>query len=134
MAQRYWSGTIGGIALLDISGDVAGFTVQGAAPFESTLSGNTVQGASGFPHTQYSPLDGGSILEITFLHVPAVLLRDLLTLFNSDLTAYITCHFEDGFQSIDGDFKPNVPAWYDRGNPDGDYIENAIIRLIKNGA
>lgn len=134
MAQRYWSGTIGGIPLIEVSGETAGFDLTGAAIFESSLTGNTVQGASGFPHTYYTVLDGGQVIEIKFLHVPASLLRDLITLFETDITVYRACTFEDGFQTITGEFKPNVPGYYSRGTPDGNYVEDATLRLIANGS
>lgn len=132
---RYWSGSIEGIDLEDVGGDVAGFEVTGAEAFEYEHTGNSVQAATGFLHTQYEAFLYGKPLELKFLHIPQSLATTLLTALKATLPGgtTVTCSFTDGFQTIAGEFKPNVPAWYQRGNPDGAYIEDFIIRLIMPG-
>lgn len=132
---RYWSGVIAGINLTEVGGDVAGFELDNAAAFIYTRTGNTVQGASGFPHTQYAPFDLGKPLGIRFIHAPKTLLTALRNALIPLLTSggSVACSFTDGYDSISGMFKPNVPTWYSRGVPDGDYINDAVVNLIKTG-
>lgn len=132
---RYWSGTIGGIDLEDGVGSVAGFEVAGAAAFEYAVTGNSVPAATGLLHTQYAPFTHGKPLELSFLHIPQSLATSLLTALKATLPTggSVECSFTDGFQTIEGMFKPNVPAWYERGNPDGDYINDFVLRLVYTG-
>lgn len=136
LADRYWSGIIDGIPLEDSPGIAAGFELAGAEAFDSgDETGNTIRGATGFPHTFYAPsILAGNVLELRFLHCPASLLRDVIDRLKEDLSAGRPCSFWDGFQTIEGSFKPDVPGWYTRGNPDGAYINDAVIRLICLGA
>lgn len=133
--SRFWSGTIGGVALVEVGGDVAGFDLIGAENFEATYTGNSVLSANGHVHTQYSILNAGHVLEIKFLHVPKTLLTSLLTALKATLPSgsSVACSFTDGYQTIPGMFKPHVPLWYERGSPDGNYIKDAVIRLIYTG-
>lgn len=132
MAQRYWSGEIGANPLEDGSGNPAAFTLTGAAAFTQEFTGNSVPAASGLPQTQYVPFTVGKPVELSFLHIPATLLDAVI----SELSALlpgggsVACTFEDGIQEIEGNFKPNVPNWITRGEPDGDYVKDAVIRLI----
>lgn len=130
--QRYWSGTIGENDLEDGAGNPAAFTLTGAAAFTQAFTGNSVPAASGLPQTQYAPFTVGKPVEITFLHVPATLLSSVITELSALLPGggAVECTFQDGIQTITGDFKPNVPNWYSRGEPDGDYVRDAVLRLI----
>lgn len=127
---RYWSGSIASIPLEDGSGNVAGFDLTGAEAFAYVLTGNSVPSANGKVVTQYAAFLYGKPIEIKFLHVPQALLNSLLTALKADLTAGVACSFTDGFQTIAGNFKPNVPAWYTRGLPDGNFIQDAVLRII----
>lgn len=131
---RYWSGTIGGVPLLDGS-DAAGFELTGAEAFETQVTGNSIQGASGFLHTQYGDYVYGKPLELAFLHIPKTLATSVLAVLKPLLLTegVVACTFTDGWQNIAGDFKPNVPNWYSRGNPDGDYINDFRLRIITPG-
>lgn len=132
---RYWSGTVGGIDLEEVNGDIAGFQIEGAEAFEYNTTGNSQQAITGFVHTQYAPFLYGKPLVITFLHAPQTLFRALIELLEATLPsgASVECTFTDGFQTINKMFKPNVPNWLSRGNPDGAYINDAVIRLISTG-
>lgn len=134
--MRYWSGSIGGVDLEDVGGDVAGFELDGAEAFEYTVTGNSVQAATGLVHTQYAPFTHGKPIELQFLHIPQALATSLLTALKATLPGgtSVACSFTDGFQTIAGQFKPNVPAWYERGNPDGSYLNDFILRLVYTGA
>lgn len=139
--MRYWSGIIGGVELLD-GADVAGFELTGAGAFDSTSrsldnwTGNTRPGLLGNPHTQYAQIEEGRVLEIAFLHCPKTLLTELMELLIPLIPTGlgVDCSFTDGYQTITRKFKPNVPNWFDRGLPDGDYINDCKIRLIEIGA
>ncbi len=134
--MRYWSGTIAAIPLEDGVGNVAGFDLQGAAAFEMTVTGNSVPSINGTLQTQYADAGEGKIIELHFIHITKTLLTALVTALKATLPAgsSVTCSFTDGYQTITGHFKPNVPNWYERGLPDGDYIQDAIIRLAYTGA
>ncbi len=131
---RFWAGTIGGVELLD-GEEVAGFELTGAGAFVNTWTGNTRPGLLGNPHTQYAELNKGRVLELKFIHAP----QDLVTALYAVLVPIIPggtsveCEFLDGFQTIARSFKPHVPSWVERGNPDGDYINDFILRLIETG-
>lgn len=132
---RFWGGTIGAIPLIDTDGETAGFELTGAAAFVSAFTGQMISGASGFQHKQVVALTAGQVIELSFLHIPATLLQSLITLLTPliPLSTGVACSFTDGFQTVSGSFTPALPNWYSRGNPDGDYINDAIIRLIKIG-
>jgi hypothetical protein len=134
MSQRYWTGTIGGIELVD-GADPAGFELTGAEAFDvGDVTGSITPAADGYPHGIYTVRDlYGLELEVKFLHAPQTLLRALLELFKADVKVGRACSFLDGFQTINASFKPNVPGWYQRGEPDGDYIKDAVLRLICTG-
>lgn len=133
---RYWRGTIDSIALEEGSGNVCGFNLDGAEAFAYIVTGSSIQAATGLVHTQYAPFLYGKPLEIHFLHIPQALLNTLLTALKATLPGgtSVACSFTDDFQTITGQFKPNVPQWYKRGEPDGAYIQDAILRLIYTGA
>lgn len=134
--SRYWGGSIGAVNLLDGS-DTAGFELDGAEAFEANYTGNSVVSASGARvHTQYEALGATRVLEIRFLHIPKTLLTSLLTELKALLPGggSVSCTFTDGYQTINRSFKPNVPNWYKRGQPDGAYIKDAVITLIETGA
>lgn len=136
MPTRYWTGTINGIPLEESAGNPAGFDVAGAEAFESAYTGNIVAAADGYPHTQTVVLQAyGKVLEIKFLHIPGTLLRTLLTSLTATLPGggSFACTFADGFQTITGQFKPALPDWYKRGEVDGNYIKDAVLRLISTG-
>lgn len=128
---RYWSGSIASIPLVD-GAATAGFELTGADAFEYMVTGNTVQSLNGNPQTQYADFTNGKPLELRFLHIPQALLTSLLTALKATLPGgtVVACSFTDGFQTIAGNFKPNVPSWYERGLPDGSYINDAVFRLI----
>lgn len=132
---RFWSGTIDSIALVD-GGSVAGFDLHGAEAFAYDTTGNSIPSLNGTVQTQYEPITEGRILELRFIHIPQSLLTSLLASLNVVLLTggSVTCSFTDGFQTITGSFKPNVPAWYERGNPDGAYVNDAVLRLVSVGA
>jgi hypothetical protein len=134
---RYWTGTIDGVALEEAPGLPCGFQVIGAEAFETAVTGNTTPAANGFPQTQYTPLgDYGKVIEVHFIHIPGALLRTLLTALAARIAAGTSAAIvlADGFQTISKSAKPNVPDWYSRGEPDGDYVKDAVIRLITTGA
>ena len=135
---RYWRGIAGGIPLEESPGIVAGFQLEGAEAFAmGNITGNSAPAADGTPQFQYVPLYHlGEVLEIEFLHVPQTLLNALLTLCRNAIATDtgFACSLTDDFQTIEGVFKPNIPAWYSRGEPDGAYIKDAVIRLIYVGA
>lgn len=131
---RFWSGEIAGIPLLD-GGEDAGFDLTGAERFEYLVTGNSVRGASGFLHTQYGDYINGKPLDIAFIHIPQALATTLLAALKPLLLTegVVPCTFTDGWQIITDDFKPNVPNWFSRGNPDGDFINDFVLRLITPG-
>lgn len=135
---RYWSGQIGDIELLDLDGAVAGFELQGAGAFKSNWTGNTTPGVRGFPHTQYNEIFYNKSLELKFLHIPQTLALALeallLPLIPSGLG--VVCSFTDDFDTINGTFKPKMPLsqFIERGLPDGDYINDYILRLVNKPA
>lgn len=132
---RYWSGEIDSIPLEEASGAVAGFELDGAEAFAYAVTGNSVQAATGLVHTQYAPFTHGKPIELHFLHIPQALATSLLAALIATLPGgtSVPCEFTDEYQTIEGEFKPNVPAWYERGNPDGDYINDFILRLVYTG-
>lgn len=134
MYDRYWQGIIDGIALED-GADPAGFELSGAEAFDTgDLTGSITPAADGYPHGIYTLREVyGLPLELRFLHAPKVLLRSVVDRLKEDITIGRACSFWDGFQTITASFKPNAPAWYERGEPDGDYIRDAILRLISTG-
>ena len=131
---RYWSGNIGGIDLLDLDNSVAGFELTGAGAFVSNWTGNTRPGMLGNPQTQYSVISGNKTLELKFLHIPQVLAQALLDLLLPVIPSggTVICEFTDGFQTITGAFAPKMPLsqFYERGLPDGDYLNDFILRLV----
>jgi hypothetical protein len=138
MPQRYWSGTIDGTPLVD-GADVAGFELTGAEAFESSGYASSITVAmDGYPHKLRVPLQlYGLPLEIKFIHAPATLLREIVDkLKNRDaLGQDFRATFADGFQTLNNLlFTTNGSEWYSRGNPDGAYINDAVIRLICRGA
>lgn len=133
MPGRYWTGIIDGTELLDGT-DAAGFELAGAALFDM---GDVVSASSpalsGVPLMLYVELhQAGNDLVLTFLHSPAALLREVIEKIKVRQAAgeAFPCHFEDGFQTIATNFKAQAGVWYDRGEPDGDYIKDAVLRLI----
>lgn len=133
MAQRFWSGTIGGLALEEEDSNPCGFELTGAGAFlKGDWTSNTRPGLLGNPQTQYSQIIGNRVLEIHFLHAPAALFQSLIDLLIALIPGggNVVCTFQDGFQTITGHFKPS-DNWLDRGEPDGDYLIDAIIRLIQ---
>lgn len=132
--MRYWGGTIGGIPLLD-GADIAGFELTGADAFVAERTGNSLHAASGFLHTQYEDYLYGKPLSLKFIHIPKTLASSLLGLLTPLLNTggVVPCSFTDGWQLIEGDFKPHVPDWYRRGLPDGDYINDFELNLIMPG-
>jgi hypothetical protein len=86
-------------------------------------------------HTQYAPFTHGKPITLTFLHCPQSLATALLTALKATLPGgtSLACSFTDEFQTITGMFKPNVPDWYDRGNPDGDYLNGFVLKLVYTG-
>lgn len=130
MSQRHWSGQIGAIPLVDGTED-AGFELDGAAAFLASWTGSSQRAFSGFKHTQYALYSYGKDIEIRFIHAPAALWDSLLDLLIPLMPsgAGVVCTFQDGNQTITGTFKPNPPSWFDRGQPDGDYIKDAVLRL-----
>lgn len=132
---RYWSGTIGGVDLEEAGGAVAGFEFNGAEAFESDTTGNTLPSINGNPQTQYADNENGKVIEVRFLHVPQALLTSVLAVLTPllPLGTSVACSFTDEYQTITGQFKPHVPQWYERGNPDGAFINDAVLRLIKTG-
>lgn len=135
--MRYWSGVIDDIPLEDGAANIAAFDLTGAGGFEmGDTTGNSVPSINGTLQTQYADAGEGKLLELKFLHIPKVLLTALLASLTATLPAgdSVVCSFTDGYQTIAGNFKPNVPNWYERGLPDGDYIQDAVIRLAYTGA
>lgn len=133
---RFWAGTIGGVELLDTDGEVAGFELSGAGAFVSNWTGSTRPGILGNPQTQYSEIIYNKSLELKFLHCPQTLAQNLLDLLTPLIPSGsgVLCEFTDGFQTIEGTFKPSVPSWYERGNPDGDYLNDFVLRLVNRAA
>jgi hypothetical protein len=134
MAGRYFSGTIDGIELKDLDGEDAGFTLTGVEAFDmGEITGTFNIAADGTPHEIQTPLlPEGNELELTFLHCPATLLRAVLEAIKARIATgeSFPCAFEDGFQLVNQNFKARTPNWYSRGEPDGDYINDAVLRLI----
>lgn len=137
MPGRYWAGEIDGIPLKDGAED-AGFQIKGAEAFDmGGRTGSSIPNALGVPQFQYIPVGvAGNRLEVSFLHVPAPLLRDVLEAIKVRIGAgeAFPCTFADGFQIIDANFKADLPQWYSRGEPDGGYVKDAVIKLISTGA
>ena len=133
--QRYWEGVIEGIPLNDTDGEAAGFQIGGAGGFRRPYARRIVRGADGYPFVKAVVLSYGQELEINFLHIPGALLETVLDAIEATLPGgdELVCTFADGFQTITGRFIPGE-KYYERGNPDGDYINDAIIRLIYRGA
>lgn len=136
MPGRYWGGTIDGIPLLD-GADVAGFELIGAEAFDmGAVTSNFTRAADGYPHELSTPLYlYGHELELRFLHAPASLLRALVDAIKARKAVGegFACTFSDGFQTIEANFKAST-EWFSRGEPDGDYIKDAVLRLISIGA
>lgn len=133
---RFWSGEIGGIELLDLDGEVAGFELAGAGAFKDAAfwTGNTTPGARGYPHTQYIQNLYNKTIELRFIHIPQTLAAALEALLIPLIPSGsgVICSFTDGFDTITGTFKPKMPTsqFIERGLPDGDYINDYILRLI----
>lgn len=132
MPGRYWTGTIDGTELLD-GADAAGFNLTGAGVFDY---GGVVRASSpavsGVPLDMYVELPvGGHTIELSFLHVPAALFREVVDKIKVRAAAgeAFPCAFADGFQTIALNFKEAPGLWYDRGEPDGDYLKDAVLRL-----
>jgi hypothetical protein len=132
MPGRFWTGTIDGTALKD-GADDAGFTLEGAGAFDyGGVVRASAPGLSGIPQDLYVELPvGGHIVVITFLHAPSALLREVVDKIKVRAAAgeAFPCTFADGFQTITANFKEAPGAWYDRGEPDGAYIKDAVLRL-----
>lgn len=136
MLQRYWTGVLDGTELLDGT-DPAGFELTGAGAFaQGAYVGSITKAADGYPHKLLTPILYGQELELKFLHIPAVLLDELLAKLQTrnDAGEPFPCTLVDGFQTIEGNFQTGATPWYDRGQPDGDYVQDATIRLSYTGA
>jgi hypothetical protein len=136
MAGRFWSGVLDSITLTDTDGEDAGFTLTGANRFDmGGVTGARYPNADGSPAFLYVEMPEGKPLELAFLHIPATLLRDILDaiIARTEAGEDFLVSLSDGFQSIETYARADAPGWYERGEPDGAYIKDAVIRLISTG-
>src|SRR5215210_1296441 len=122
--ERYWTGQIGDVVLEEAPNEPCGFQLTGADGFEVGFVSSGEISPDGFGHFYYTPQNYGHTLAIGFIHVHGTVLRAVLDLLKSPAIipggGSVPCTFQDGFQTITGNFRPDMGEWYKRGEPDGD--------------
>lgn len=133
MSERFWSGSIAEIDLVDVDGTDAAFQIEGADALVDDITGNSVHAAAGNARTQLLDVQGkGRVLTLSFIHIPISLYTPLLAALIAAKAAgaSVPLNLHDGLQTIDRPARPHVPRWFKRGEPDGAYVKDVSFTFI----
>jgi hypothetical protein len=133
--QRYWTGSLGGIALEESPGGVPNkCLVRGYEALKSTYSGNSNIAADGRAvHTQIVQIDAlGVAYSIEFEQMPSALYGTVWAALNSVIPSLggVRAILTDGIDVLDVWGFPDVPNWFVRGEPSGAYVLGVTFNFL----